>query len=316
MLALRHLKRAKKMSLVFFGATDTGWHCLDEMLKAGLPVSGIVTGLQEFEISYAKDKVRNVRHRSFKNFQEEHGIPVLTFTRTFDEDLVRTLARRQPQLFVVIGWYHLIPARVRALAPLGTVGMHWSLLPKYRGGSPLVWAMINGEAETGASLFYLESKVDTGDVIAQARVSIGEEDEVGELIDKLNAVSGELVREHVPKILHATASRWRQDETQATYFPPRSPEDGKIDWSWPARRIYDFIRAQTSPYPCAFAFHRGHKIKIVQATLKPERGQHVLVAAGDGAWLGLKTIWVEGENEPRNAKEYFKLDEIVFDVEK
>ncbi len=298
------------MSLVFFGTTDVGWHCLDEMIKANLPVRGIVTGLQEFDISYAKDKVRNLRHRSFKNFEEEHGIPVLTFTRKFDEEIVRTIASWQPQLLVVIGWYHLIPARVRALAPLGTVGVHWSLLPKYRGGSPLVWAMINGETETGTSLFYLEDKVDVGDVIAQTRVSIGADDEVSAMIARLNMASGALVREHIPKLLRGEAQRWPQDNTEATYFPPRAPEDGEIDWSWPARRIYDFIRAQTLPYPCAFTSYRGQKIKIVHATLPPYDERHVRVRAGDGEWIGLKTILPEGGSSMIAATEYFCATEI------
>ncbi len=301
------------MSIVFFGTTDTGKHCLDAMLKARLPVSGIVTGLQEFEISYAKDKVRNLRHRSFQNFQEEHGIPVLTFERMFDEEVVRTLASWQPQVFVVIGWYHLIPARVRELAPLGTIGIHWSLLPKYRGGSPLVWAMINGERETGASLFYLEAKVDTGDLIAQERVRIEDHEEVGDLIGKLNEVSGKMVVEHLPKVLSGIAARWQQDGSMATYFPPRAPQNGRIDWSWPARRIYDFIRAQTLPYPCAFTFYNDHMIKIVKATLRPHREQHVLVQAGDGEWLGLEKILVEEESAIRGAQEYFKCVEIDCD---
>lgn len=300
------------MSIVFFGTTDTGRHCLDAMLKAHLPVRGIVTGLREFEISYAKEKVRNVRHRNFADFQHEYGIPVLHFERRFDEEIVRTLASWQPQLFVVIGWYHLIPARVRVLAPLGTVGIHWSLLPKYRGGSPLVWAMINGERETGASLFYLEDKVDTGDLIAQERVVIAEHEEVGDLIRKLNEVSGKMAVEHVPQILNGTAKRRQQDESAATYFPPRSPKDGEIDWSWPARRIYDFIRAQTLPYPCAFTFWKGCLIKIVKATLRPQREQHVHVQTGNGEWLGLEKILVEEENTMKNAKAYFQLEEIRF----
>ncbi len=299
------------MSIVFFGTTDTGWHCLNEMLHAGLPVSGIVTGLPEFEISYAKNKVRNLRHRSFKNFENEFGIPILTFTRKFEEESVRTIASWQPRLLVVIGWYHLMPSRVRALAPLGAVGVHWSLLPKYRGGSPLVWAMINGERETGASLFYLEDKVDVGDVIAQTRMRIGAEEEVGAMIARLNVASGGLVVEHIPQLLQGVAQRRPQDEAQATYFAPRAPEDGEIDWSWPARRIYDFIRAQTLPYPCAFSFFDKQKIKIVKATLHPQREHHVLVQAGDGKWVGLEKIVAAPQTQIIAAREYFQQTEIT-----
>lgn len=301
------------MSIVFFGTTDTGYHCLEQMLLAGLPVAGIVTGLPEFEISYAKGRVQNRRHRDFHLFQERFGVPVLTFTRKFDEAILSTLARWQPQLLVVIGWYHLIPARVRALAPLGTVGIHWSLLPKYRGGSPLVWAIINGERETGASLFYLEDKVDTGRIIAQTPVAIGEHENIAHMIDKLNAVSAEIVVEHVPEILQGTAVSWPQDEAHATYFRPRLPEDGLIDWRWPARRIYNFIRAQTLPYPCAFSNYHGQRIRIVSATLQPQSGEHVRVCSGDGGWLGLEKILGDDDETIRPALPFFQKEEIEFD---
>lgn len=301
------------MSIVFFGTTDTGYHCLEQMLLAGLPVTGIVTGLPEFEISYAKGKVSNRRHRNFHLFQQRFGVPVLTFTRKFDEAILATLASWQPQLLVVIGWYHLIPARVRALAPLGAVGIHWSLLPKYRGGSPLVWAIINDESETGASLFYLEDKVDAGRIVAQTPVPIGEHENVAHLIEKLNAVSGRIVVEYVPRILQGTAESRQQDETRASYFRPRLPEDGLIDWSWPAKRIYDFIRAQTLPYPCAFSNYGGQRIRIVSATLQPQSGEHVRVRAGDSGWLGLENILTEDDETIRPALSFFVKEEIEFD---
>lgn len=301
------------MSIVFLGTTDTGYHCLEQMLLAGLQVNGIVTGLPEFEVSYAKGKVSNRRHRDFHFFQERFNVPVLTFTRTFDETILSTLAQWQPRLLVVIGWYHLIPARVRALAPLGAVGIHWSLLPKYRGGSPLVWAIINGESETGASLFYLEDKVDTGRVLAQTPVSIAEHENVAHLIEKLNAASGKIVVEHVPKILQGTAASRQQDEALATYYRPRLPEDGLIDWRWPARRIYNFIRAQTLPYPCAFSNYRGQRIRIVSATVQPQSGEHVRVRAGDGGWLGLERILCDDDETIRPALSIFEKVEVEFD---
>ncbi|MGH7494492.1 MAG: methionyl-tRNA formyltransferase [bacterium] len=301
------------MSIVFFGTTDTGWHCLDEMVSSGLPVRGIVTMAQEFEISYAKDKVQNLRHRSFQNFQEEFGIPLLAFSRKFDPALLQKIASWEPRLFVVIGWYHMIPTSLRQLASLGAVGIHWSLLPKYRGGSPLVWAILNGESETGASLFYLSEKVDAGKIVAQEKVPIGAHEEVADLIEILNQVSRRLVIAHIPRILEGMATAWEQDEALAAFFPPRLPQDGKIDWHWPARRIYDFIRAQSLPYPCAFAFYHGRRIRIVKASLQPQEGLHVNVQAGDGVMLGLELILATHETEPIPAIQYFEHDQIKFD---
>jgi methionyl-tRNA formyltransferase len=300
------------MSIVFFGTTDTGWHCLDQMLRAGLPVTGIVTGTPELEIPNARGKVKNLRYRAFENFQRDAGVPILHFSRAYDDRFMQTLSAWSPSLLVVIGWHHLIPAKVRELAPLGAVGVHWSLLPKYRGGSPLVWAIINGEIETGASLFYLDSQIDAGPVIAQEKASIGEHEDVAQMIDKLNLVSGQLVVEYLPKVLNGTATAQAQDEAAATFFPIRSPGDGRIDWRWPARRIYNFIRAQTLPYPCAFSEYQGHTIKIVKATLQPVKGIHVCVRAGDEVWLGLEKIKIDDETEVRNALGYFQREEIEF----
>ena len=122
-----------------------------------------------------------------------------------------------------------------------------------------------------------------------------------------------LVVAHIPGILHGTATAWEQNEALAAFFPPRSPEDGRIDWQWPARRIYDFIRAQSLPYPCAFTFYRRHKIRIVKASLQPQPGLHVRVRAGDGVVLGLELILPNDENESRPATECFEQDEIKFD---
>ena len=297
------------MSLVFFGTTDTGWHCLQALVDAGVPISGIITGSREFEISYAREKVVNLRHRSFDHFTRDHDIPVYHFERRFDEQVMAALRGWQPRLIVVAGWYYLIPERVRVLAVRGTVGVHWSLLPKYRGGSPLVWAMINGEHETGVSLFHMENTIDTGPIVGQAKAVIEEHDDVAAMIAKLNALSGALVAEQVPLLLAGTASAVPQNETEATYLPPRSPEDGRIDWRQPARQIYNFIRAQTRPYPCAFTEHQGQRIRILSATLTPHPDRHVRIRCGDGNWLGLDRL-ITADDRELVAIEYFKRAEL------
>jgi len=145
--------------------------------------------------------------------------------------------------------------------------MHASLLPKYRGGAPLVWAMINGEEKSGLTFFYLEDGVDNGDVISQKEISIEESDYISDLIDKTTAAALEIIDESIPSLAENRAPRIRQDESQATYVPQRKPEDGKIDWSWDARRIKNFIRAQSKPYPGAFTEINGKKVTIWNADI-------------------------------------------------
>jgi methionyl-tRNA formyltransferase len=175
------------------------------------------------------------------------------------------------------------------------------LLPKYRGGAPVNWAIINGERETGMSMFYFDNGVDSGDVIGQARVSIDDRDTIATLYEKINQATLGLIREMVPRLKDGTAPRLKQDESQATYFPQRSPDDGLIDWGRPARAIYDWVRAQTTPYPGAFTYLDNQKVVIWAAELldrpnnhvpgmngyvmRIHRGQGVEVLTGDGSLL-------------------------------
>ena len=167
----------------------------------------------------------------------------------------------QPDLILALGWYYNVPKRARDFGPLGCLGIHASLLPKYRGGAPIPWAIINGEKETGVTLFHLVDDIDAGDIVAQGRFPIEEHDTCATVYEKAEMASVRILRECLPKIAAGRAQRIRQDHRQATVFPQRKPEDGLIDWSLTEKRIRDFIRAQTHPYPGAF-FYAGDK-KIV-----------------------------------------------------
>ena len=159
----------------------------------------------------------------------------------------------------------MIPTKILAIPPLGCVGIHASLLPKYRGGAPLVWAMIHGERETGVTMFFFEKGMDSGDVIAQNRFRIEQEDTISDVLRKSKLASLSILTEFLPQIASGTAPRIPQDESQATYFPQRSPEDGRIDWSWSSEQIRNFIRAQTKPYPGAYTIVNDKKLIIWSA---------------------------------------------------
>jgi methionyl-tRNA formyltransferase len=288
------------MRIVFMGANNTGWLCLNELLTMGEQVVGIFTTPASFEISYSAKPVNLATHRSFDSLAQENNIPLLTVTEKLGS-YADKLLEMQPDLVLVSGWYHLIPQTMLSIPRLGCIGFHPSLLPKYRGGAPVNWAIINGERETGMSMFYFDNGVDSGDLISQARVSIDDRDTIATLYEKINQATLELIREMVPKLKDGTAPRLKQDESQATYFPQRSPEDGLIDWGRPARAIYDWVRAQTTPYPGAFTYLDNQKIVIWAAELldrpnnqvpgmngyvmRIHRGQGAEVLTGDGSLL-------------------------------
>lgn len=173
---------------------------------------------------------------------------------------IEEVAQLQPDLTLVAGWYYMVGKDLRNVAPKGAIGLHGSLLPKYRGGAPLVWSMINGEEEGGISLFYLEDGVDAGDIIGQERFLIEDDDTIADSLVKLEEAGERLLERYLPLLAKGEAPRIPQNHSEATEFPQRSPADGEVDWSKSASEIRNFIRAQTRPYPGAFTHIAGKKV--------------------------------------------------------
>lgn len=169
----------------------------------------------------------------------------------------------------VCGWYWLLDAELLEAVPQGLWGAHNSLLPLYRGNAPLVWSIINGDAEVGCTVFRISRGMDDGQVLHQVRVSNSETETVGSLLPKIE----ERLLEELPSkwaaLLDGQADLRNQDETAATYCGMRTPDDGLIDWKKPAREVHDFIRAQSDPYPCAFSYLSGEKVCFVKSRVFP-----------------------------------------------
>ncbi len=146
----------------------------------------------------------------------------------------------------------MIPEGVLRLAPRGALNLHGSLLPRYRGRAPVNWVLVNGETETGVSLHYMIAKPDAGDLVAQDRVEIGFEDTALTLFAKLEAAAEKMLDRTLPRLAEGRAPSVPLNLADGSYFGGRTPEDGRFDWSWPAMRIYNLVRAVTHPYPGAF----------------------------------------------------------------
>ena len=159
-----------------------------------------------------------------------------------------------------------------ALAPLGAYNLHGSLLPKYRGRAPVNWMLANGEREAGATLHHMVARADAGDIVAQRAVEITDDDTALTLYRKIVPLGAALIREYHPLIAAGVAPRQAQDLAQGNYFGRRTPADGRIDWRWPARRIFNLVRAVTHPYPGAFGFIGSRKVYIWTAMIGVEDG--------------------------------------------
>jgi len=187
---------------------------------------------------------------------------------------------------------HIIKAAIRRIPRRGCINMHGSLLPKYRGRCPLNWQLVHGETESGLTLHHIVGRADAGDIIGQERVPVGPNDTAMDLCRALLPAAETLLHRHLDAILDGSAPRTPQDDDAATVFGGRCPEDGRIDWAWPAQRIHNLVRAVGRPWPGAFSDGPAGRLMVWRTRvlsagdLAPGRVRvdedRVLAGTGDG----------------------------------
>jgi methionyl-tRNA formyltransferase len=230
-----------------------------------------------------------------RQFAGDRGWPVLEQPRRAAlAPFLDTIRALRPDLLFVWSYSMLLPAELIGIAPLGAVNLHTGLLPEYRGGHVLNWAIINGERETGVTLAFLDEGVDTGPVIAERRFPIEWQDDAATVNEKLRVAGSELIRQWWPVIISGKAPRTPQDESRARYYRMRGPDDGRIDWTQSNTDIYNLVRALVAPWPGAFTDIDGRRIvirrvqpvdadRVVQpGTIVRVNGNEIDVAAGRG----------------------------------
>jgi methionyl-tRNA formyltransferase len=271
-MVAQNLRNEVSVRVLFLGGTDLGWKCCERILADGHDVVGVLSIPEHFTISWSDSPVRNVNFRSFTGLTCKNDIPMLSVSTGMKSDAIRKFcSRSQPDLIVAAGWYYLIPQRIRRLAPLGTVGIHASLLPRYRGGAPLVWAVINGERVSGVSLFHLTDGVDEGDIISQAEFAIAPDHDIRDVLRSAEAASLKVMGTGLSALASGNTKARPQNHERATYVSQRRPEDGNILWDrMTAEEVYNWVRAQTHPYPGAFSFVGGRRVRIWQAAVSRE----------------------------------------------
>jgi len=180
--------------------------------------------------------------------------------------LKKIILKIRPDLCIIVGWYWRIQGDVLKLTPGSFIGVHGSLLPKYRGFCPLVWAMINGEKKTGVSLFYFTDNIDEGAIIAQEQFKISDEDTIQNLLIKAEKSAIKIFDKNYMLLIDNKSSKIQQKKSSMSYGSRRIPQDGLINWRDGPRNIYNFIRAQTRPYPGAFTYNgKNQKVYIWKA---------------------------------------------------
>ena len=284
---------ASAKRVLFLGSKALGLTCLESIVQVARNASVSAITIDD------RSDCRSVFDK-FKEYCRASGTPLLVASNAADAD--RIILEEGPNLILVCGWYWLIGREALGGGRWQVMGVHNSLLPRYRGSSPLVWAIINGERQTGFSLFSLEEKMDEGKIWAQRRVRIDANDDVGTVLSRIEGKLLVTLKDILPKIIAGTAKSRAQANSHATYCARRLPDDGEIDWSSSAQQVHNFVRAQSHPYPGAFTWKAEEMIKVWKTRLLTSRyfgtpGQvafirndGVVVVCGDGRAVLLETI--------------------------
>ena len=191
----------------------------------------------------------------------EHDIPVFQPQRIKED--YQAIIDMQPDLIITAAYGQMIPQEVLDCPRLGCINVHASLLPKYRGGAPVHYAILNGDEKTGVTIMYMVKKMDAGNIIYQKETPISNDETVGELYDRLSTLGAEAIIEALPSIIDGTNASIPQDETLVTYSPVISREQEKIDFDKPAQEVYNKVRG-LNPWPGAYTTYLGKTVKIYQ----------------------------------------------------
>ena len=288
------------MRLVWVSFDVMGRDCLAAAAEAGAEVVGVVT------LPGPIDPSRSGQC-SFDEIAAELGARLIETADVNSPDTIAAIREVEPDLIFVVGWSQLVLDEFIGLPRHGVFGMHPTLLPRHRGRAAIPWAILSGLATTGVTLFQIaDGTADSGPIVGQVEVPIERDETATTLYDKVTAAHVDLVREVIPRLLDGTAEHLEQDARRASSWPKRGPADGIIDWETRAPYLYDWVRAQTRPYPGAFTFHGDDKLVVWRArpveldqqapagTVVRLDGEQAVVACGEG---GLVLEEVEGASE-------------------
>lgn len=275
------------MRIVFMGTAEFGVPSLKILLENKYDIAAVVTMPDK-----PSGRGQQVAQSAVKMFALQHSLKILQPEKLGDEGFVEQLKSIQPEVFVVVA-FRILPPDVFTIPTRGAFNLHASLLPKYRGAAPINWALIHGEKETGVTTFFLKQSVDTGQIIMQARVPIGENDTAGDLHDRLADVGAEIVLHTVRMIELGKAAPKPQEDALASPAPKIFKADCRIDWNKNSKEIHNFIRG-LSPKPCAFTTHETMVLKLYKSKLcgdvRPgdpgeilQADDRLIVATHDGA---------------------------------
>lgn len=260
----------RDLRIVFMGTPDFAVATLDALVKAKFNVVGVVTAPDK-----PAGRGQKIQQSPVKKYALEHDLVILQPSNLKSEEFIADLKSINANLQIVVA-FRMLPKAVWQLPEYGTFNLHASLLPNYRGAAPINWAIINGETKTGVTTFFIDEKIDTGNIILQEEVTIGNDETIGELHDKLMELGSKLVVKTVQQIEKGTVKTIKQPEIEEKSAPKIYNETCKINWGDTLSNTYNLIRG-LNPYPAAWTtlINGDEEIKVKIYGVKKESASHL-----------------------------------------
>lgn len=287
------------MKIVFMGTPDYASVTLERLLKTDHEIAGVFA-----QPDKKVGRKQILTPPPVKVVAQDNNIPVYQPDTLRDGETLKILKEINPDIIVVVAYGKILPEEILNLPKFGCVNGHASLLPKYRGASPIQWCIVCGEKVTGVTVMQMDKGMDTGDILTQEEVLIGENETAEELFDRLAVISAELMVKTIDDIENITPRK--QDEAEATYAPIIKKEMALLDFSKPAETLFNETRGYYS-WPCAYLFLGGKRVKVITANVGGNTNQQagtvvgnddcLEIACGDGKTLKLLTLQPEGKGQ-------------------
>jgi len=248
------------MKIIFMGTPDFACPALKAIVRSGHKLLGVVTGEDK-----RQGRGRKLRETPVKKLAKENNLQVFQPASLKSESFLKQMQDISPDIFVVVA-FRILPRELINIPKFGAINLHASLLPKYRGAAPINWAIINGEKETGNTIFQIKPKVDTGDILFQQKIEIGEDDIAGTIHDKLSEIGAPALVKVLDDLENQNIKPLIQNNEKATKAPKIFPELGKINWNNDAISIKNLVHG-LSPWPAAVSKFNNKRIKFFQAEI-------------------------------------------------
>jgi len=299
----------KKQSIIFMGTPKFAVISLKLLVENDFNITGVITSLDK-----RKGRGRKISFSPVKEYAKKKKIPIYQPTNLKNPDFINKMKRKNPSLFVVVG-FRMLPEVLTNIPENGTINLHSSLLPSYRGAAPINWVIINGEKETGVTTFFINNKIDEGDIIEKKKIKIEENETAGSLHDKLMEKGANLVLKSVKDIFNGNVNTSKQKiSTNDKKAPKIDKKLCKIDLNSNSTKIVQLIRG-LSPYPGAKIIHKHKLIKIINARISRkskkkiiglfEENNKIFLNNNLGESIEILELQVEGKNK-MNFKDYLR----------